>query len=39
VSDFIKRSEIRFVGTEKAIGQGQGGANEDDEYFDLLPYI
>jgi DMSO/TMAO reductase YedYZ molybdopterin-dependent catalytic subunit len=31
--------EIRFVETEKDIGQGQGGANEDDEYFDLLPYI
>jgi len=31
--------EIRFVETEKAIGQGHGGANEDQEYFDLLPYI
>jgi DMSO/TMAO reductase YedYZ molybdopterin-dependent catalytic subunit len=31
--------EIRFVETEKTVGQGQGGANEDDEYFDLLPYI
>jgi len=31
--------EIRFVETEKAIGRGQGGTNEDDEYFDLLPYI
>jgi sulfoxide reductase catalytic subunit YedY len=31
--------EIRFVETEKTIGKGQGGANEDQEYFDLLPYI
>ncbi len=31
--------EIRFVETEKAIGEGHGGANEDQEYFDLLPYI
>jgi len=31
--------EIRFVETEKTVGQGQGGANEDDEFFDLLPYI
>jgi DMSO/TMAO reductase YedYZ molybdopterin-dependent catalytic subunit len=31
--------EIRFVETQKAIGRGQGGTNEDDEYFDLLPYI
>jgi DMSO/TMAO reductase YedYZ molybdopterin-dependent catalytic subunit/thiosulfate reductase cytochrome b subunit len=31
--------EIRFVETEKAIGEGYGGANEDQEYFDLLPYI
>jgi DMSO/TMAO reductase YedYZ molybdopterin-dependent catalytic subunit len=32
-------SEIRFVETEKTIGEGHGGANEDQEYFDLLPYI
>ena len=31
--------EIRFVETEKVIGKGYGGANEDQEYFDLLPYI
>lgn len=31
--------EIRFVATEKAIGEGHGGVNEDQEYFDLLPYI
>jgi len=31
--------EIRFVETEKVIGEGHGGANEDQEYFDLLPYI
>jgi methionine sulfoxide reductase catalytic subunit len=31
--------EIRFVETEKTIGEGHGGANEDQEYFDLLPYI
>jgi DMSO/TMAO reductase YedYZ molybdopterin-dependent catalytic subunit/thiosulfate reductase cytochrome b subunit len=31
--------EIRFVETEKASGEGYGGANEDQEYFDLLPYI
>lgn len=32
-------SEIRFVETETTIGAGLGGKNEDDEYFDLLPYI
>jgi sulfoxide reductase catalytic subunit YedY len=31
--------EIRFVESEKSIGEGHGGANEDQEYFDLLPYI
>ncbi len=31
--------EIRFIETEKTIGKGRGGVNEDDEYFDLLPYI
>lgn len=31
--------EIRFVETEKSLGLGHGGANEDEEYFDLLPYI
>jgi sulfoxide reductase catalytic subunit YedY len=31
--------EIRFVETERTLGEGHGGANEDQEYFDLLPYI
>lgn len=31
--------EVRFVETEAALGEGYGGKNEDDEYFDLLPYI
>ena len=31
--------EIRFVETAKAVGEGHGGSNEDQEYFDLLPYI
>jgi sulfoxide reductase catalytic subunit YedY len=31
--------EIRFVETEKLLGEGYGGANEDEEYFDPLPYI
>lgn len=31
--------EIRFVETEKTVGEGYGGANEDQEYFDLLPYV
>ncbi|PZR59052.1 MAG: hypothetical protein DLM50_02120 [Candidatus Meridianibacter frigidus] len=31
--------EIRFVESEKLLGQGHGGVNEDQEYFDLLPYI
>jgi DMSO/TMAO reductase YedYZ molybdopterin-dependent catalytic subunit/thiosulfate reductase cytochrome b subunit len=30
---------IEFVASEKQIGQGEGGKNEDDEYFDLLPNI
>ncbi len=30
---------IEFVESEQAIGKGQGGKNEDDEYFDLLPNI
>lgn len=32
-------SEIRFVETETVLGDGRGGSNEDQEYFDLLPYI
>jgi DMSO/TMAO reductase YedYZ molybdopterin-dependent catalytic subunit len=31
--------EIRFVATEKTAGKGYGGASEDQDYFDLLPYI
>ena len=31
--------EIRFIETERTIGAGNGGVNEDEEYFDLLPYI
>jgi DMSO/TMAO reductase YedYZ molybdopterin-dependent catalytic subunit/thiosulfate reductase cytochrome b subunit len=30
---------IEFVVSEKNVGQGEGGKNEDDEYFDLLPNI
>ena len=30
---------IEFIESETLIGQGQGGKNEDDEYFDLLPNI
>jgi DMSO/TMAO reductase YedYZ molybdopterin-dependent catalytic subunit/thiosulfate reductase cytochrome b subunit len=30
---------IEFVESEKAVGLGEGGKNEDDEYFDLLPNI
>ena len=30
---------IEFVETEKALGEGEGGKNEDDEYFDILPNI
>jgi DMSO/TMAO reductase YedYZ molybdopterin-dependent catalytic subunit/thiosulfate reductase cytochrome b subunit len=30
---------IDFVRSEKELGQGEGGKNEDDEYFDLLPNI
>lgn len=29
-------SSIEFVETHKVLGKGQGGKNEDDEYFDLL---
>ncbi len=31
--------KIEFVRTEKELGKGEGGTNEDDEYFDLLPNI
>jgi len=30
---------IEFIQSEKDLGQGEGGKNEDDEYFDLLPNI
>jgi sulfoxide reductase catalytic subunit YedY len=30
---------IEFIESEKEIGLGEGGKNEDDEYFDLLPNI
>ena len=30
---------IEFIASEKSLGKGEGGKNEDDEYFDLLPNI
>lgn len=30
---------IEFVESEKQLGKGEGGSNEDEEYFDLLPNI
>ena len=30
---------IEFIESEKELGDGEGGTNEDDEYFDLLPNI
>jgi DMSO/TMAO reductase YedYZ molybdopterin-dependent catalytic subunit len=30
---------IEFIDSEKTLGKGEGGKNEDDEYFDLLPNI
>lgn len=30
---------IEFIASEKLIGEGEGGSNEDEEYFDLLPNI
>lgn len=30
---------IEFVESEKMLGEGEGGSNEDHEYFDLLPNI
>jgi hypothetical protein len=27
------------VEPEKTLGKGEGGKNEDDEYFDILPNI
>ncbi len=34
---WIQRFE--FIESEKHLGEGEGGKNEDDEYFDLLPNI
>ena len=31
----ILMSKIEFVVSEKQLGKGYGGKNEDDEYFDL----
>jgi DMSO/TMAO reductase YedYZ molybdopterin-dependent catalytic subunit len=30
---------IEFIASEKLVGKGEGGSNEDEEYFDLLPNI
>jgi len=30
---------IEFIESEKVLGEGEGGINEDDEYYDLLPNI
>jgi len=30
---------IEFIESEKQIGEGEGGTDEDDLYFDLLPNI
>jgi methionine sulfoxide reductase catalytic subunit len=30
---------IELVESEKLLGEGEGGQNEDDEYYDLLPNI
>lgn len=30
---------IEFIASEREIGKGEGGSNEDEEYFDLLPNI
>ena len=30
---------IEFVASVQELGKGEGGSNEDDEYFDLLPNI
>jgi DMSO/TMAO reductase YedYZ molybdopterin-dependent catalytic subunit/thiosulfate reductase cytochrome b subunit len=30
---------IEFIASEKLVGEGEGGSNEDEEYFDLLPNI
>ena len=39
-AQFVANSErIEFVESEKTLGKGEGGKNEDEEYFDLLPNI
>jgi methionine sulfoxide reductase catalytic subunit len=30
---------IEFIESEKQVGKGEGGTNEDDEYFDELPNV
>ncbi|MBN9617163.1 MAG: hypothetical protein BGO25_12305 [Acidobacteriales bacterium 59-55] len=30
---------VEFVASIESVGKGEGGSNEDDEYFDLLPNI
>jgi hypothetical protein len=30
---------MEFIESEKLIGEGEGGSNEDEEYFDLVPNI
>src|SRR5438045_8914322 len=30
---------IEFIESEKSLGKGEGGKNEDDEYFDMLPNL
>ena len=30
---------IEFIESERSLGEGEGGSNEDQEYFDLLPNI
>ena len=30
---------IEFVESEKTLGKGEGGTDEDDEYFDIMPNI
>ena len=30
---------IEFVDSIEGLGKGNGGTNEDNEYFDLVPYI
>jgi hypothetical protein len=32
-------ARIEFISSENLVGQAEGGSNEDEEYFDLLPNI